>query len=374
MSNPKKDLAYFLSLPYPCEVIASEQGGFVAHHPDLVGCADQGEDLAEALENLSKARKLWLRAKLKDGDPIPEPPIAEPSGRLMLRVPIRLHARLDRLAKMYGKSLTRLLNELLFNYVNALSADHSLENPALAELEARKATYGYRLTPLPDGSFVAEHPDLPGCLSEGPDALQAMANLNEARELWIQGRKEEGLPVPEPLSADHTGFIHLRIPSALHADLVRDAQRNGCTLNQWIVCGLAETTVELNNRTAAAGLREVLRKELRQLSIDVEVAFTAKLRQEYAHFLLGLLYLKKQAYQEASKLFLRATQGNFIQEELEDILYPLREAFCDPELGKAALPISHLLPSGTEAAEHRRALALGILQKLARANLGGPPS
>lgn len=375
MSNSKKDLSYFLMLPYSCEVIASEEGGFVVHHPDLVGCAAQGENVAEALENLSESRQLWLRAKWESDGAIPEPPTAEPSGRLMLRVPIRLHSRLEDLAGMYGKSLTRLLNEMLFNYVNALPADHGLN--ALApggEVEGSTADhYTYHLTPLPGGQFVAEHPDLPGCFSAGSDAIEAMANLDEAREVWIQGRQEEGLPVPKPLSAKHTGHIHLRIPPALHADLVRDAQRNGATLNQWLGFALAAASSELKDRrsevVASARLRELrqqLYKELEELRIDVKRAFIEKLKPEYVFFLLGLLYLKKESFEKASILFFSATQGDFIPEEMEDVFSFLRNDLVGLglDLAKAALPVAHSFPQVTEEDEVRRSVTIRTLQQL----------
>jgi len=50
--------------------------------------------------------------------------------------------------------------------------------------------------------FVASHPDLPGCLAQGSSAVEAIANLDDARNDWITFRLEEGLPVPEPPSTD----------------------------------------------------------------------------------------------------------------------------------------------------------------------------
>lgn len=43
-------------------------------------------------------------------------------------------------------------------------------------------------------------PDLPGCVATGPDKSIALKNLKEAVELHLEGMKEEGLPVPLPLS------------------------------------------------------------------------------------------------------------------------------------------------------------------------------
>lgn len=65
----KRDLAYHLSLEYPKQIIRREEGVFV-FHPDLDGCAAQGETVEEALANLDVARRLWLAVRVEDGLPI----------------------------------------------------------------------------------------------------------------------------------------------------------------------------------------------------------------------------------------------------------------------------------------------------------------
>ena len=49
-----------------------------------------------------------------------------------------------------------------------------------------------------DQVFVAEVPELPGCLAHGKTQEEALANTNEAIRLWIDTAKEFGDPVPEP--------------------------------------------------------------------------------------------------------------------------------------------------------------------------------
>ena len=49
-----------------------------------------------------------------------------------------------------------------------------------------------------DQAFIAEVPELPGCLAHGDSADQALANVTEAIRLWIETAKEFGDPVPEP--------------------------------------------------------------------------------------------------------------------------------------------------------------------------------
>jgi len=49
-----------------------------------------------------------------------------------------------------------------------------------------------------DNVFVAEVPELPGCMAHGDTQAAALANANEAVQLWIDTAQEDGITVPEP--------------------------------------------------------------------------------------------------------------------------------------------------------------------------------
>ena len=49
-----------------------------------------------------------------------------------------------------------------------------------------------------DQTYVAEVPELPGCMAHGDTHESALANANEATQLWIDTAQEFGDPVPEP--------------------------------------------------------------------------------------------------------------------------------------------------------------------------------
>ena len=49
-----------------------------------------------------------------------------------------------------------------------------------------------------DDAFVAEVPELPGCVAHGATQSEALANANEAIELWRTTAQELGRTVPEP--------------------------------------------------------------------------------------------------------------------------------------------------------------------------------
>ena len=46
--------------------------------------------------------------------------------------------------------------------------------------------------------YFAKHPDLLGCCSHGDTPEQAIANLRDARELWIRTAYEDGVEIPLP--------------------------------------------------------------------------------------------------------------------------------------------------------------------------------
>ncbi len=49
-----------------------------------------------------------------------------------------------------------------------------------------------------DNLFVAEVPELPGCMAHGKNYEEAIKNVQEAIQLWIDTAKEFGDPIPEP--------------------------------------------------------------------------------------------------------------------------------------------------------------------------------
>ena len=49
-----------------------------------------------------------------------------------------------------------------------------------------------------DKLFVAEVPELPGCMAHGESQEVALKNVNSAMALWIDTAKEDGRPVPPP--------------------------------------------------------------------------------------------------------------------------------------------------------------------------------
>lgn len=49
-----------------------------------------------------------------------------------------------------------------------------------------------------DEAFVAEVPELAGCMADGATYQEALANAEIAIQEWIETAKELGRPIPEP--------------------------------------------------------------------------------------------------------------------------------------------------------------------------------
>lgn len=49
-----------------------------------------------------------------------------------------------------------------------------------------------------DETFVAEAPELPGCMAHGDSPATALERCQEAIDLWLDTARELGRPIPEP--------------------------------------------------------------------------------------------------------------------------------------------------------------------------------
>ena len=49
-----------------------------------------------------------------------------------------------------------------------------------------------------DAAFIAEAPELPGCMAHGDSQTEALTNVNEAMQLWIDTAREFGDAIPKP--------------------------------------------------------------------------------------------------------------------------------------------------------------------------------
>src|SRR5258708_37350129 len=111
--------------------------------------------------------------------------------------------------------------------------------------------YPIQLQKDEDAWFVSV-PDLPGCNSFASTPEEAVQNAKTAKDLWIQGRYENNLEIPEPEDDDSfSGKFVLRIPRILHRSLAHQAQKQGVSLNHYASFLLSERNpLQILQRTA----------------------------------------------------------------------------------------------------------------------------
>ena len=49
-----------------------------------------------------------------------------------------------------------------------------------------------------DDAFIAEVPELPGCMADGADYHAALANVEKIAQEWLETARELGRVIPEP--------------------------------------------------------------------------------------------------------------------------------------------------------------------------------
>jgi predicted RNase H-like HicB family nuclease len=100
--------------------------------------------------------------------------------------------------------------------------------------------YPVTLHPAPEGGFVAEIEDLPGCLAQGDAVNKAYKMIEIARKMWIEVAYEDGQNIPLPRTeAQYSGKFNVRFPRSLHRKLDQLADREGVSLNQYLVATLS---------------------------------------------------------------------------------------------------------------------------------------
>lgn len=97
------------------------------------------------------------------------------------------------------------------------------------------------LTQEEGSGYLAEFPDLPGCIADGETLEEVLKEADSALKSWIETAKEYGDVIPEPsISSKYSGQWRLRIPKSLHAALALRAKWEGVSLNMLAATLLAE--------------------------------------------------------------------------------------------------------------------------------------
>jgi len=130
----------------------------------------------------------------------------------------------------------------------------------------------YRMNLIFDGesnAWVIRYPELPGCIAHGATPQRALVEGEEAKELWIETALADGhqIPIPQEEPA-YSGKFVLRLPKSLHETAAESADREGTSLNSYLVhlvsegvqrSGLNERPSRAMPRRPASRTRQALR-------------------------------------------------------------------------------------------------------------------
>lgn len=106
------------------------------------------------------------------------------------------------------------------------------------------AEYPFRVIADPEGGYVVEYPDLPGCFTQVESLNELGAVADDARRLWTEVAYEQGLDIPPPSYPEpYSGKFNVRLPKSLHRSLAEAAELERISLNQYVVSVLSAGTV-----------------------------------------------------------------------------------------------------------------------------------
>ena len=92
-----------------------------------------------------------------------------------------------------------------------------------------------------DRGFIAVCPELWEISAFGESVPEAVQELQVATELALEVSEGDGRVLPEPRTwHHHSGQFRLRVPKSLHAWLAQEAQREGVSLNTFVIARLSE--------------------------------------------------------------------------------------------------------------------------------------
>ncbi len=93
-----------------------------------------------------------------------------------------------------------------------------------------------KLSKAEGGGYLAEFPDLPGCMADGATAAEALIESQDALKSYLASVKKHGDKLPAPGES----VWRQRAPRSLHRRLQVEAEREGVSFNTLVISMLSE--------------------------------------------------------------------------------------------------------------------------------------
>jgi predicted RNase H-like HicB family nuclease len=119
-----------------------------------------------------------------------------------------------------------------------MSATTTKTDEKIEEIKARP--YQRNLVPENDGTWFISIAEFPGCISVGDTPEEAMEMIDDGMTQWLRVMIEDGDTIPEPqIDHQYSGKTVVRLGKSLHRSASEAAERDGVSLNLFIVTSVA---------------------------------------------------------------------------------------------------------------------------------------
>ncbi len=101
--------------------------------------------------------------------------------------------------------------------------------------------------------WVAEFPDLKGCVGGGITKEEAMKEAEENKNIYLETLKDLGKKIPQPRTRKESkasGKLSLRLSKSLHKDLAEISNEEGISMNQYVIEAISEKIGKNKSTTA----------------------------------------------------------------------------------------------------------------------------
>lgn len=110
-----------------------------------------------------------------------------------------------------------------------------------------------------DSCYVANVTEFPGLSAFGESPEDAVEEAKIAVEGFLKVYQEDGCPIPKPATLKpFSGQTRLRLPKTLHATLNQQAQKEGVSLNTYLISLLSERHVSKKLEKELSDLKNIV--------------------------------------------------------------------------------------------------------------------
>jgi antitoxin HicB len=116
-----------------------------------------------------------------------------------------------------------------------------MRNKMKANTNRNLDQYQFTVRPLTKdegGGYLVEHPDIPGCMSDGETIAEAIVNGREALRDCIDVFRKSDRRLPKP--SVEAAQWRQRLPRTLYSKLTKQAEIEGVSINSLVTAIIAE--------------------------------------------------------------------------------------------------------------------------------------